>query len=264
MASSSDSASTTGHIRISGSIGSGWLYRNAEPSSRDAWNPAASATAAGAAESHSYCPPAWMYASASPSMTAAAFAPAEPSGTSVTLISSPSRSRKAGGLVRLTTTRSGSARFAGGRHHGRRGRRQHLALGGERHRARGQRAALPERDVDRPVGAPGLAELPGAIQWVHDPHPVGGQPRRVVLALLGQHRVTGPARGQLGGEELVRKPVSRFAQVARIAPLGAQVEQQLAGLFRELSGKTVVIKRHQAGSLTMATRGGNAWLGYRP
>src|SRR5215469_5753418 len=115
MASSSDSASTAGQIRISGSIGSGWLYCNAAPSSRDAWNPAASATAAGAAESHSYCPPAWIYASASPSMTAAASAPAEPSGTNVTLIASPSRSRKAGGLVRLTTTRSGlPASRAGG------------------------------------------------------------------------------------------------------------------------------------------------------
>ena len=41
-------------------------------------------------------------------MTAAAFAPAEPIGTSVTPVSSRSRSRKAGGRVRLTTIRSPS------------------------------------------------------------------------------------------------------------------------------------------------------------
>ena len=39
----------------------------------------------------------------------------------------------------------------------------------------------------------------------------------------------------------MRKPVPRFAQVTGIAPLGAQVKQQLAGLFGELSGETVVI-----------------------
>src|SRR5262244_749765 len=199
MASSSGSASTTGQIRISGSTGSGWLYRSAEPSSRDAWNPAASATAAGAAESHSYCPPAWMYASASPRITAAAFAPAEPSGSSVTLISSPSRSRKAGGLVRLTTTRSRApgpaAPLAGG------------AAGGAVVASTWPWAGSATAPA---VSAPGLAELPGAIERVDDPHPVGGQPRPVVPALLGQHRITGPARGQPGDEDLVRKQVTRL------------------------------------------------------
>ena len=43
----------------SGDHGSGWLYTSGEPSSRVATSPAARATATGAAESHSYWPPAW-------------------------------------------------------------------------------------------------------------------------------------------------------------------------------------------------------------
>ena len=43
------------------------------------WRPADAATAAGAAESHSYMPPWWAYTSAWPMTTAIAFAPAEPS-----------------------------------------------------------------------------------------------------------------------------------------------------------------------------------------
>ena len=52
-----------------------WLYFSAEPSIREACSPVASATATGAAESHSYWPPACTYASTSPSITAAIFDP---------------------------------------------------------------------------------------------------------------------------------------------------------------------------------------------
>ena len=70
---------------------------------RDVCSPAARATATGAAESHSYWPPLCTYASASPQITAAAFAPAEPSGTSIAPVRSASCCTKSGGLVRLTT-----------------------------------------------------------------------------------------------------------------------------------------------------------------
>ena len=99
--------------------------------------------------------------------------------------------------------------------------------------------------MDRPVGAPGLTELPGAIQRVHDPDPVGRQPRPVVAALLGQDRVTRPARRQFGGEELVGEPVSRLAQIAGIASLGTQPEQQRPGLLREFSGKAIIVGCHE-------------------
>ena len=95
--------------------------------------------------------------------------------------------------------------------------------------------------MDGPVAAPGLTKLPGAVQRVHDPDTVGRQPRPVVAPLLGQDRVARPARRQFGGEELVGTPVSRLAQVASIASLGTQPEQQRPGLLRELGGKAIVV-----------------------
>src|SRR5690606_20285209 len=103
------------HTRISGSLGSFWLYSRAAPSILDACAPAASATAAGAAESHSYWPPACTYASTSPSSTAEIFAPADPIGTSSTSGSIPSANLRtsSGGRVRLTAMRSLPASGAG-------------------------------------------------------------------------------------------------------------------------------------------------------
>ena len=72
-----------------------------------------------------------------------------------------------------------------------------LTLGGKRHRSSGQFAALPERHMDRPVCAAGLAELPGAIERVDDPYPVRRQPRRVVPALLRQDGVARAAGCEL-------------------------------------------------------------------
>ena len=90
-------------------------------------------------------------------------------------------------------------------------------LGGQRHRPGGQLAALPQRDVHRPVAPAGLAELPRAIQRVHDPHPVRRQPGRVVPALLGQHGVAGTAGREFAGEELMGTRVAGLAQVVRVA-----------------------------------------------
>jgi hypothetical protein len=53
------SASSGRHTIRSGSLGSGRLYSSGAPSRRDVCRPAARATATGAAESHSYWPPAW-------------------------------------------------------------------------------------------------------------------------------------------------------------------------------------------------------------
>ena len=46
--------------------------------------------------------------------------------------------------------------------------------------------------MHRPVGAAGLAELPGAVERVDDPHPLGVEAAAVLGALLGQHAVVGP------------------------------------------------------------------------
>jgi hypothetical protein len=75
--------------------------------------------------------------------------------------------------------------------------------------------------VHRPVRAERLAELPGAIERIDDPDPLGGEPGRVVLALLGQDRVGRAAPGKLGGEELVRRQVARLTQfLARAGRIG--------------------------------------------
>ena len=75
--------------------------------------PAASATATGAHESHSYCPPECAYISASPRTTAIAFAPADPISTSSASSCSATASAAAGGRERLTIMRGGVAPVSG-------------------------------------------------------------------------------------------------------------------------------------------------------
>jgi hypothetical protein len=83
--------------------------------------------------------------------------------------------------------------------------RQDFALCGEGHRARRQAGgALPEGNVHRPVGAARLAELPGPVERIYDPHPVGRQPRRIVGPLLGEHHITGPGFVQPGQQKVMR------------------------------------------------------------
>ena len=76
--------------------------------------------------------------------------------------------------------------------------------------------------MHRPVRPSRLAELPGAIERIDDPDPRGGEPGRVILALLGQDRVVRAVPGELGGEELMSRQVARLTQViaggGRIGP----------------------------------------------
>ena len=98
---------------------------------------------------------------------------------------------KAGGRLRETAIR-GRAAVLGG-YDGRRAGRERLAEPRLGHRARDEVAlavaALPEGHVHGPVVARRLGELAGAVERVHDPDPVAGEPDLVVLALLGQHGV---------------------------------------------------------------------------
>jgi hypothetical protein len=91
--------------------------------------------------------------------------------------------------------------------------------------------------VHGPVGPTGLAELPGAVQRVDDPDPLGGVPGGRVGALLGQHRVAGAAGGQLGQQECVGLRVTGPAVRAR----GAQLQQQRTGPLGQLLGQQRVI-----------------------
>jgi hypothetical protein len=82
--------------------------------------------------------------------------------------------------------------------------------------------------VDGPVASARLAELAGAVEGVDDPYPVGGQAGLVVDAFLGEDGVTWPLPGQLGHQKLVGLPVSGVPQGIRVAPLGAQLEEEAA------------------------------------
>ena len=119
----------------------------------------------------------------------------------------------------------------------RRGERD--ALRGQRDRAGDQFAGLPQRDMHRPVVASEFGELPGAVERVDDPHPLGGQSDRIVGAFLGEHRVTGPLGGQRRHQEVVRPLVPRRLSLARLASASsvADTEQQLAGLVASRCGE---------------------------
>ena len=93
-----------------------------------------------------------------------------------------------------------------------------------------------------PVVAAKLGELPGAVERVDDPHPIGGQPHGVVGAFLGEHRVGGP----LLASAAIRKSWDRLSPAAfrsaprRVGEFGAHVEQQLPACGRQPRGHLVV------------------------
>ncbi len=66
-----------------------------------------------------------------------------------------------------------------------------------------------------PVVAPG-GELPGSVERVDDPHPVGVHPRQVVDGLFRKHRVGGALARQAVEDQRVRPLVAGVAEVIRI------------------------------------------------
>ena len=104
---------------------------------------------------------------------------------------------------------------------------------------------LPQRDVHGPVVAAQFGELPGAVERVDDPHPLGGEPDGVVGALLGQHRVAGPLGSQRLHQEVVGSLVPRGLPLgpAGVGELGTYLEQQLARVGRQAGGNLVVAHR---------------------
>src|SRR3954454_7526506 len=112
------------------------------------------------------------------------------------------------------------------RHHRRGVGRQHRVQAGERHGSGDQCAVLPQRHVHGPVG-PSLRVLAGAVERIDDPDPGRPQPGLVVGGLLRQHGVTGPGRGEAGGERLLGRPVAallelRGGEAVQLVPHPAQ------------------------------------------
>ena len=95
--------------------------------------------------------------------------------------------------------------------------------------------------MHRPVVARGLGELAGAVERVHDPDPVTGEPDLVVLALLGEHRVTRSVLGEQLHEQVVGGEVAGVLQLAALEPLLADLEQAAAGSLGQPARQHVVV-----------------------
>ncbi len=79
---------------------------------------------------------------------------------------------------------------------GRRMGRQGEIFGREGHGTGDRHAVGDQGNVNGPVDPGWFGELPGAVEWVDDPHPIGAQPPTAVGPLLGQHGVVGASPGQ--------------------------------------------------------------------
>ncbi len=158
-----------------------------------------------------------------------------------------------GGRVRLTATRS---RPLGARRHGRLGGGERMALGGQRDRAGRQRAALPERDVDRPVRAAPSANsrVPSSgstIQTRSAPRRVG---RRPCPPRTARRRPGAPGEGLHRG--------TRGTPVALVARADGSVKPRSARRAaaaarrprRQLRGECVVVLRTNVLLVSMRQR----------
>ena len=140
---------------------------------------------------------------------------------------------------------------------------QDLVQRGQGDGGRAQLAVRPQRHVHRPVRAPGLAVLAGAVEGVHDPHPVGRQPPLVVGGLLAEDGVTGAFRGEHRADRLLRARVTGVAEgAAGQGAVGPQRQQHAGGGTGGGGGDRDVVHAGQASRSAVASPGrrGGAWL----
>ena len=208
------------------------------------WQPAAVATPTGAAESHSYWPPPCAYTSASPSTTAIALAPAEPIGTS----SASSTSARCVGDARAAACATTSMRIGpvgGGASVAAASVESTLPWAGERDGARrsaSRRSTSATCTAQSVRPASPYSRVPSSGSTIHTRCRV--EPRRVVLRLLGEHRVVRAvlARGRRGsGRWLWRSPSAPVPPCVRL-----QLEQELAGTARDVGRERVVVHCRRA------------------
>lgn len=117
---------------------------------------------------------------------------------------------------------------------------------GQGHGAHHGDAVDGEGDVHGPVGSWRGGELAGAVEWVDDPRPVGGEPPGegggVLGRLLGEDRVVGSFPGESVEEVAVGLLIGDCAELvgACTSQFGAEIDQQLARLDGELPSEVVV------------------------
>ena len=91
-------------------------------------------------------------------------------------------------------------------------------------------------------------ELPGSVQRVDDPHPVGVHPRQVVDGLLGQHRIGGTIARQAIEDQRVGPLVAFVAEVVGVpeAVPWRDLEQQFTGVAGQLGGQRGIGEAHHS------------------
>jgi hypothetical protein len=114
------------------------------------------------------------------------------------------------------------------------------AFGGKAHRPGDRFAGGHERDMNSPVGASGLAELPRSVEGVDDPDASTVEPAGVWRRLFGEPRIVWELCGERGNEELVRATVALCSQHVRVTFRVTNAEQQAPRLLGDSSRELVL------------------------
>jgi hypothetical protein len=61
-----------------------------------------------------------------------------------------------------------------------------------------------------------LAELTGAVEWIHNPDAICAQPRLVIGGLLREDRVIGKCSAELISDQRVRMLITFEAEIIRV------------------------------------------------
>ena len=104
--------------------------------------------------------------------------------------------------------------------------------------------ALPQRDVHRPIRPAVLTELVGAVEWVDDPHSIGGESAGVFHAFLRQHCIVGAGLGECLQQEAMAGEIAHVHQLpggcTAAGELGTHSHQQAAGLHCQPSRELAI------------------------
>ena len=93
-----------------------------------------------------------------------------------------------------------------------------------------------------PVVAAEFGELPGAVERIDDPYPLGGQPCRVVDTFFGQDHVIGPRYTQFRHQKIMGPIVTGGFSLlgGRPGQLFAHRQEQRTGAGGQVGGKLMV------------------------
>ena len=101
--------------------------------------------------------------------------------------------------------------------------------------------------MHRPLHTARAAEVPGSVQRIDDPHPVGCQAGRVIAPLFGQDGIGGSKVGKAGHQVLMGPTVALVLELPR-GPSGRQAlvqngEEHVTGLLGQQPGQFMILHR---------------------